>query len=478
MQLSIRLGTLGLTLVTSLVFAPDAHAAASFARQTQLDCNACHIGHDSTPLFTPLGRSFAMQGYGLPNSKPVMFRRKAAPSSDEKEEETKPSSFGGDYLALNLDEYLSARFVSDLIDTGGEGTRINPTGRLALFYTGPITEWLGLWTEIGYLGNNALPSVSQDNAGATTGLNFFAFDEFRLVATRRLESGRLLGAALSNEHPNVIGQFNFPSNLPDMWFAGQGGTGRALQIGSVSLYSLTEKLWAQYGLVTGQSNQRIDDGANHYINLAFNNVVPWVTAPGKESWLAVELYGGDDGLPMVNPTRTSFLCTEPDCPDGVSDAALGFDTFVGFTPGAVDDEELSERVDNFASFKLTLHQAVQALGRHRWYAAANIHGMQQDYESGAEAQRLMAGAMWRYYLDRTWGFEISAYTDLDYTYTTPAGVEREIHSQIAGSFTLLMQLAMNVSLHAGYRTDTRHTFDPDANGGTRDSFRLGLDYNF
>ena len=75
-----------------------------------------------------------------------------------------------------------ARLVSELVQGGhaNNGTKNDttsrPLARMAFFYTGPITDWLSLWTEIGYLGNNSVNSVTTGNTGPT-GLNFYAYDE-------------------------------------------------------------------------------------------------------------------------------------------------------------------------------------------------------------------------------------------------------------------------------------------------------------
>src|SRR6266550_4322998 len=50
----------------SLLLAPGfAHAVPSFARQTGLECVACHV---SWPELTPLGRQFKLGGYTLMQS--------------------------------------------------------------------------------------------------------------------------------------------------------------------------------------------------------------------------------------------------------------------------------------------------------------------------------------------------------------------------------------------------------------------------
>ena len=53
--------------LTSLLLLPiQSQAMPSFARQTGMNCNSCHIGTDNVPNFTRTGRIFAMRGYTRP----------------------------------------------------------------------------------------------------------------------------------------------------------------------------------------------------------------------------------------------------------------------------------------------------------------------------------------------------------------------------------------------------------------------------
>ena len=133
-------------------------AMPSFARQTGMNCNSCHIGTDNVPNFTRTGRIFAMRGY----TRPVVRERLR---HDGTTVEDQPQ-YGGDYLSLNWNDFFSARLISEVLSqtTSTAGVKgdwtSRPLARMAFFYTGPITDWLGLWTEIGYLGNNSLNSVT------------------------------------------------------------------------------------------------------------------------------------------------------------------------------------------------------------------------------------------------------------------------------------------------------------------------------
>ena len=61
-----RLGKVALPVVFAagliLGGAPEAHAVPSFARQTGMNCVACHVGSFG-PQLTAFGRSFKLNGY-------------------------------------------------------------------------------------------------------------------------------------------------------------------------------------------------------------------------------------------------------------------------------------------------------------------------------------------------------------------------------------------------------------------------------
>jgi hypothetical protein len=173
-----RICATAIGLAGALLLVPsESQAMPSFARQTGMNCNSCHIGTDNVPNFTRTGRLFAMRGYVRPT-----VRERLRHDSEMVEDNPQ---YGGDYLALNWDDFFAARLVSELVQGGknNDGSKRDvtsrPAARMAFFYTGPITDWIGLWTEIGYLGNNAINSVTTGNTGPT-GLNFYAYDEYRL----------------------------------------------------------------------------------------------------------------------------------------------------------------------------------------------------------------------------------------------------------------------------------------------------------
>lgn len=471
-------------IATSLVLAAwlgvstAALAVPAFARQTGMNCNSCHIGTDNVPNFTHTGRLFAMKGYTRPYVR-ERLRSEGTMSEDNQQ-------YGGEYLALNWTDFWSMRFISEVVEGGhningtSRDTTTRPLSRAAMFFTGAITDWLGIWTELGYLGNNTLSSVTTGQQGPTA-VNFFAYDEYRLAASWDLDPkgffgpNSFFGMSLGNEHPNSVGQFNFPIALPDMWYNGQGGVGRSKDIGTFSVHGMFRgKWWLQLAGVSGGDNVNLSDGSNQYLNVAYNAI----GRTKNDLWVIGEIYRGNDFPSIMTPQKNSFICPGV-CPPGIVDSSLSFSTVPGFTSGAITGAPV-EIVKDFFSYKVSVQQAVADSGPHTWYAAATFHDMQQDFVSGGEVQRTMLGGTLRYFYKRTYGVELYLRDDLKYEYTTALDVKRDTHSKAMYGATLLWYPAMNFSVHLAYNPIAQNIVFRDQQDlylGDGDSYRFGFEYN-
>lgn len=458
----------------ALLFAPiDSHAMPSFARQTGMNCNSCHIGTDNVPNFTRTGRLFAMRGYVRPT-----VRERLRHDGETIEDNTQ---YGGHYLALNWDDFFSARFVSELAQGGRNtnGTRQDwtsrPLARMAMFYTGPITDWLGLWTEIGYLGNNSINSVSTGRTGPT-GLNFFAYDEYRLSTGMDIGPGSFVGMSIGNEHPNVVTQWVFPAGLPDMWGNGQGGTGRFKEIMTVSFHGLfLDRYWAQIAFSTGDDDINWSDGHNQYIALAYNVF----RQTRNDLWVALEYYWGKDQSTQMTQVRNSFICPGT-CPTGITDSSLSITNTRGGTNGLIVGAPVVT-IDKFRSYKLRVEHSVADRGPHSWIASAVLHGTKEDHTDGGRLERTILGGYLRYFYKRTYGFYTTMWKDLEYEYTTPAGVTRDTYQKVNYAITLLWNPAMNFSTHLQFNPRVQNrVFDDQRNLylGQGRTYQLGFEYNF
>lgn len=466
----------GLLLVCQFGLIQPAEAVPAYARQTAMNCNSCHIGTYSVPNFTRTGRIFAMRGYTKP------YVRERLRAEGDTGNDNKNSQYGGDYLALNWTDYFSARLISGVVEGGKDSagnskdTRSSPLSRMALFYTGAVTDWLGLWTEIGYLGNNQLHSVSEGSAGEGSGVNFFAYDEYRIATSFDFGKNSFYGFSMGNEHPNTVGQFNFPVAMPDLWFNGQGGSGRSLNIANISAQMFyDDRWWLQLAGVSGGDNTNWSKGNNWYVNVARN----FIRTQRNDIWLVAEYYGGNDFPSIMTPVKTSFLC-ETTCPDGVVDDNFSIRNVPGFTRAPITNAPVEE-VDDFSSYKVSLQNAVADHGVHTWYATVTLMGMQQDYESGAKVETSMAGATLRYFYKRTYGFDVYFRDQLKYEYTTPGGLKRDTYSKADYGVTALWYPAMNVDLWLRWSPQIDNIVFKDERNLYTDkasSYSLGMEYNF
>jgi hypothetical protein len=473
----------------SLFLSQEAQAVPAFARQTGMNCNSCHIGTDAVPLFTHTGRLFAMRGYTRPYVREKIRNDGLDPENPQ---------YGGEYLSLNWTDFWSARFVSQLVQGGhaANGDRLDttsrPLARMSMFYSGQVTDWLGLWTEIGYLGNQSLTSVTTGDQGPT-GKNFFAYDEYRLVANWDLDPKGIFGAnsfwgmSIGNEMPNAGPQTQFPLNQPDLWNNGQGGVGNFKEIMNFSVQTMLRgKWWLQFSGVTGADNNNWSDGWNQYAQVSYN----LIGRQRNDVWLVAEYYGGSDFPSIMTPRRHSLLCPGT-CPPGVVDTNFAISNVPGQTPQPIAGAPI-ELVRDFKSYKLKVTQAAADRGPHSWYADFTVHGMKQDFESGAQVENSMYGAVLRYFFQRTYGFEAFYYNNIDYTYTDPAGNEHDARTSSNYGITFLWYPAMNFTTHLQINPRATNIVyrRTAAEGGQlppeayreymdkADSYNLGFEYNF
>jgi len=456
--------------------ATESQAMPSFARQTGMVCNSCHIGTDNVPNFTRTGRIFAMRGYTRP-----IVREKLRVDGQTVEGEPQ---YGGQYLSLNWTDFFAARLVSEFASqskTNGVKSDVtsSPLARMALFYTGPVTDWLGLWTEIGYLGNQTLNSVSTANPGPT-GVNFFAYDEYRLSTSRTIGPDSFIGMSFGNEPGDVVTQFVFPLGVPRFFNLGQGGAGKSLNMSTLSLHGFfADQLWLQFAAQSGNTNASFSNGWQQYYSIAYN--------AGRKTdndwWFALEYERGNDSASILTPTKASFICPTT-CPAGVTDASLSFSNTLGGAPVAGAPVE---KVKNFYTYSAHVDYVVADKGPHSWVGMIQANGIKQEYQSGASAKRHLIGVYLRYFWLRTYGIQVSYYRDFDYKYTSPLGVDHDFGKNSGKNFVLYWNPAMNFSMHLNYSPDannaiyTEATTTPaqaDALRRTSSSWNWGVEYSF
>jgi hypothetical protein len=457
------------------MLATQSQAMPSFARQTGMVCTSCHIGTDSVPNFTRTGRLFAMRGYVRP-----VVREKLRVDGQTVEGEPQ---YGGQYVSLNWTDFFAARMISSFaqqskVNGVKSDVSSNPLSRMALFYTGPVTDWLGLWTEIGYLGNNTLNSVTTGNTGPT-GLNFFAYDEYRLSTSRTIGDNSFIGMSLGNEPGDVVTQFVFPLGIPRFFNLGQGGVGKSMTMSTISMHAfLNDSLWLQFAPNTGVTNNSWSNGWQQYYAVAYN----LFRKTENDLWLGVEYSTGNDNASILTPTKSSFICPGT-CPAGVTDASLSFSNTLGGRPVAGAPVE---KVKDFNTYSWRAEWTAADRGPHSWVAMVQGNGTKQNYESGASAKRDLMGVYIRYFFMRTYGIQASYAKDFHYYYTSPTGVRSDFGKATSKNIVLLWNPAMNVSFHLNYNPNSQSAVFTEASTSTTNTARsnttsswdLGVEYSF
>ncbi len=458
-------------LVCALPFlATESQAVPAFARQTGMVCTTCHIGTDNVPNFTRTARIFQMRGYFTPTIRERL-------RSDGQTIEGEPQ-YGGDYLSVNMMDFFSARLVADLASQSKRGSvksdvTSTPAARMSLFFTGPITDWLGLWSEIGYLANNSINSVTVGNTGPTNE-NTFAFDEFRLATSRTIGENSFIGMSIGNEPGDVVTEFVFPLGVPRFFSLGQGGVGKEMTMSTLSLHGFfDDQLWLQAAAQSGVTNNSFSNGWQQYYAVAWNPL----RQTENDLWLGLEYSHGNDNASILTPTKSSFICPTT-CPAGVTDSSLSFSNTLGGRPVSGAPIEI---VDTFNTYSWRAEWTAADRGPHSWVAMIQGNGTKQNYVSGASAKRDDVGLYLRYFYLRTYGFYASWYHDLKYEYTSPTGVKSDFGHEDGSSLALLWNPAMNFSVHFTYSFPQKNAVFPTPTAPEAvksSSWSLGFEYNF
>jgi len=334
---------------------------------------------------------------------------------------------------------------------------------------------LGLWTEIGYRGNNTLNSVTTGNTGPT-GLNLFAYDEYRLSTSRTIGENSFIGMSFGNEPGDVVSQFVFPgaTGVASFFSLGQGGVGKSMNIGTLSLHAfLDDRYWVQFAAQSGQNNASWNNGWLQYYAFAYD----MFRQTENDLWLSVEITRGNDAVSILTPQKASFICPTT-CPAGVVDSSLSFTNTLG---GAAVVNAPIELVDKFQSYRLKAEHAVADKGAHSWDAAFLLSGVREDFKSGGKTKRDVAGLYLRYYYLRTYGVEVNYQHNFNYSYTAAGAAERDVKTTDLYRMTLLWTPAMNFNTHLTYQPKTFNYVFKDQQNLYQDkgnAWSLGFEYSF
>jgi hypothetical protein len=496
-----------LVLAVPALWSTTASAMPSYARQTGLDCNSCHIGFQPVPLFTRTGRLFIMRGFQQPNSVHGKFRETGF---DGEGNET--PRYGGNYLALNWTDFFAARFITNIASGGTNATgqsndiTTNAGSRMALFFTGPVTDWLAVWTEIGYMGNNSLPSANTTGtagqvAGNNTNLNLFAYDEFRLTASKMVGPDSFIALAVGNEYPDAINEFVFPNDLIRPWGYGQGGVGKEYSTTAWSAVGFWKnRFLTQFSMITGDADNNWSNGHNQYVALAFNGVPGTGERFRRQSndvWFVFDATWGNNVASQVTQNaKTSLLCTTTTgvgatttCPAGLSDAGgFSFSNNLGSNWGSITDlASVSpglHTAKTSTAWRFSIHHTAADHGNFSWYQAVAIAGVKQDYTVGnassvitSSSNQTKVGYFGTIYYNRTYGVGFFTHKALNYDLTlTSSGTKYKASTPTTWGMRALWTPAMNINIVAQYSRARASQFNPTPSKAS--AWSLNMDFNF
>jgi len=196
------------SIIAAVTFASEASALPSFARQTGMECSACHFQH--FPLLTAFGRSFKANGFTMIGAQgKVEGDRLSLPNTLNMAVLT---SFGYEKTNQTADNSGVTKNTGNGVwfypGAGGPASDGEATsGELSLFFGGRVSDNAGFLSEIGLGGNAAaegsakLPILFEVVDGTRVGIVPFATDA----------QGASYGMELLNTGANAVQQM---SNTP------------------------------------------------------------------------------------------------------------------------------------------------------------------------------------------------------------------------------------------------------------------------
>lgn len=423
--------TAGLAGAVALVTAADASAVPSFARQTGMTCNQCHVSFGApVPNFTFTGKKFRMNGYRMPYVA-------------DKLEAGEPGTASGKRLSIPLIPYLSFRYQSQFAaqskapgdDEAGPVTS-NPTNRLSFFPGGALGDNFGLWVEL-YL-------TPDGSATREWTLGLFSFDEYDLRLVK-ITDKNTIGLSFSNQSIREVSGFGpwptITSNLSRGGFAGWSHPNR----GNFFAYGFWgDRLLTVIGASPGDDN--LDwKRRNFQAQLAY----ALQNSDEQELWLNVMTQFGNDAIPIVSNTSPNAQRTWT-----YSDVVRGL-AATRSSVVANQKSYLSADIGDFTRIEPEIRYSFIDRGPHSLETALRFVYANETYSDNSEATQNNVGGAIRYMFDRTWGFDVLVNKNTAFELTNPQGVKYDLETGTSWTTYLKYQPAMNFILNLQYGNSTR-----------------------
>ena len=421
-----------------LAASTESSAVPSFARQTGMTCNQCHVSFGApVPNFTFTGKKFRMNGYRMP-------------FVAEKIEAGEPGVANGKRLAMPLIPYLSFRYQTQFAaqskspaspaDTDPEASPVssNPTNRLSFFPGGALGDNFGLWVEL-YL----TPDGSQTREWT---LGLFSFDEFDLRLVK-ITDKNTFGLSFSNQSIREVSGFGpwptITSNLSRGGFAGWSHPNR----GNLFAYGFWgDRLLTVIGASPGDDNLTWDR-RNFQAQVAY----ALRNSDENELWLNVMTQFGNDAIPILSNTTPAANRTW-----NYSDIVSGISATR--TAGS-QSAYLSSDIGDFTRIEPEIRYSFIDRGPHSLETALRFVYARETYDDNSEATQNNVGGAIRYMFDRTWGGDLLVNRNTSFTLTDPTGQDHNIETGTSWTAYLKYQPAMNFILNLQFGNSVRGVLD-------------------
>jgi hypothetical protein len=326
------------SLIAAVTFASEASALPLFARQTGMECAACHFQH--FPMLTAFGRSFKSNAYTMMGAQgKVEGDRLSIPNTLNMAVLT---TFGYEKTNAAPAGTNGATFVHGT-NNDGNGTVYTPghNGELSLFFGGRINDNAGFLTEVGLIGpadqsSAKLPILFEVATGTRAGIVPFSTNGqgasygFEVLNTGANAIHQMSGVGgFNSAHSNAISAQQYIGT-------GIAATGVAFVVND-SRYFINATKYNQMGTgdLSGGSNttgsgSRMGAGMDStYLRAAaMFDVAGWDAGVGVQSWSGSSLSAGDLTVLIVPaagpiPATAAITTTKATAIDGQMQGELG-----------------------------------------------------------------------------------------------------------------------------------------------------------
>ena len=419
----------------ALVTATDASAVPSFSRQTGMTCMQCHVSFGApVPNFTYTGKKFRMNGYRMPYVA-------------DKIEAGEPGVSNGKRLAIPLIPYMSFRYQTQFASqskapgaTEASAISSNPTNRLSFFPGGAVGDNLGLWVEI-YL-------TPDGSATREWSLGLMSFDEFDLRMVK-ITDKNTLGMSFTNQSIREVSGFGpWPTITSNLTRGGVNGWSHPNRGNFFAYGYWGDRLLTVLGASPGEDN--LDWRRRNFQAQAAYAIH---NADEQELWLNVMTQFGNDAIPILTNTTPTAARTW-----AYSDIVTG----IAKTRSTVlADQKAYQASDlgDFSRIESEVRYGFIDRGPHSVETALRYVIAREQYSDNSEASQNNVGGAIRYMFDRTYGFDVLASQNLDFTLTNPAGNTYDIDTGMSIAGYLKYQPAMNFILMLQVGNSTRGTLN-------------------